>query len=266
MENNGKKILITGAAGLIGSVLIKRLGKKYDFSGLDLKDAKGINCTIANLSDLDAIKPAFRGIDTVIHLAADRSANAPWESVLPNNLIGTYNVFEAAKISNCKRVIFASSNHASGGFYKIKPWKHIFEGNFDKLKNKNYELIDESYRTRPDGYYGVAKGYGESIGSYYSDFYGLSSLNLKIGWVISSDDPTFSPYALSLWLSHEDAAQIFELCIDAPKNIKYDTFYATSDNAWKIFSIGRAKKILGFKPKDSAGSSFSLRPPPVRDT
>ena len=52
----------------------------------------------------------------------------------------------------------------------------------------------------------------------------------------------------------------------APKNIKYDTFYATSDNAWKIFSIGRAKRVLGFKPKDSAGSSFSLRPPPVRDT
>ena len=89
MENNGKNILITGAAGLIGSILIKRLGKKYNFSGLDLKEVNGINCTIANLSDLDAIKPAFRDIDTVIHLAADRSANAPWESVLSNNLIGT---------------------------------------------------------------------------------------------------------------------------------------------------------------------------------
>ncbi|MBI21161.1 MAG: hypothetical protein CL780_02815 [Chloroflexi bacterium] len=260
-----KKILITGGAGLIGSILIKKLGSKFDFSSLDIKKVKGLKSHVANLSDLDNILPAFEDIDTVIHLAADRSAEAPWNSVLKNNLIGTYNVFEAAKRLNCQRVIFASSNHASGGFYNLNPWKHIFKGKFNKLKKNSYPLIDESYRIRPDGYYGVGKAYGESIGSYYSDYHGISSMNLRIGWVISDDDPTFSPFALSLWLSHNDAAQIFKLCIEAKNSMKYGIFYATSDNDWKMFSIEKAKKILGFEPKDNAGSKFINRSPPKRD-
>ena len=218
-----------------------------------------------NLSDIEKIQPAFENIDTVIHLAADRSSDAPWESVLTNNLIGTYNVFEAAKRSNCQRVIFASSNHATGGFYTSTPWKYIVEGNYDELKKNQYDLIDENSRIRPDGYYGVAKAYGESIGSYYSDYYQLSCINLRIGWVISNDDPTFSPFALSLWLSHSDTVQIFDLCINASNKIKYDTFYATSDNTWKIFNIEKAKQKLGYKPFNGAGSNFKLSTPPLRD-
>ena len=260
-----KKILITGGAGLIGSILIKKLGSKFDFSSLDIKKVKGLKSHVANLSDLDNILPAFEDIDTVIHLAADRSAEAPWNSVLKNNLIGTYNVFEAAKRLNCQRVIFASSNHASGGFYNVNPWKHIFKGKFNKLKKNSYPLIDESYRIRPDGDYGVGKAYGESIGSYYSDYHGISSINLRIGWVISDDDPTFSPFALSLWLSHSDTVQIFDLCIKASNKIKYDTFYATSDNTWKIFNIEKAKQKLGYKPFNGAGSNFKLSKPPLRD-
>ena len=159
-----------------------------------------------------------------------------------------------------KRVIFASSNHAEGGFYLDSPWKHVNEGNFHLLEQDNYELVTENHMIRPDSYYGVAKAYGEALGSYYNDYHDLSSLHLRIGWVLETDDPTFSAYSLSLWLSHRDTAQIIDLCIDAPESHRYDIFNATSDNTWKIFDISHAKNALGYDPKDRAGSEFTPRP------
>ena len=257
--NSKRKVLITGGAGLIGSILINKLGDKYEFSSLDLKEVPGIKSTVANLDELDAIQPAFEGIDTVVHLAADRSPEGSWESILQNNFVATYNVFEASKRSGVKRVIFASSNHAEGGFYLDPPWKHINEGNFHLLERDNYELVTERHMIRPDSYYGVAKAYGEALGSYYNDYHGVSSFHLRIGWVLETDDPTFSPYALSLWLSRRDTAQIIDLCIGAPESHKYDIFNATSDNMWKIFDIQHAKDALGYKPEDAAGEDFELR-------
>lgn len=257
--NEKRKVLITGGAGLIGSILIDKLSDKYEFSTLDLKEVPGIKSTVANLDELDAIQPAFEGIDTVVHLAADRSPEGSWESILQNNFVATYNVFEASKRSGVKRVIFASSNHAEGGFYLDPPWKHINEGNFHLLERDNYELVTERHMIRPDSYYGVAKAYGEALGSYYNDYHGVSSFHLRIGWVLETDDPTFSPYALSLWLSHRDTAQIIDLCIGAPESHKYDIFNATSENMWKIFDIQHAKDALGYKPEDAAGEDFELR-------
>ncbi|MDP6667262.1 MAG: NAD(P)-dependent oxidoreductase [Dehalococcoidia bacterium] len=254
-----RKVLITGGAGLIGSIMIDRLGGKYDFSSLDLRPVEDLPSTIANLDDLEAITPAFEGIDTVVHLAADRSPAGSWKSILQNNFIATYNVFEASKRAGVKRVIFASSNHAEGGFYLDPPWKYVHDGNFELLEQDNYELVTEDHMVRPDSYYGVAKAYGEALGSYYSDFHGLSSFHLRIGWVIDGDDPTFSAYALSLWLSYRDTAQIIDLCIGAPESHRYDIFNATSDNTWKIFSIDHVKEALGYRPEDRAGSDFTLR-------
>ena len=260
MTNEKRKVLITGGAGLIGSILIERLSDKYEFSSLDLREVDGIKSTVANLDDLHAISPAFNGIDTVIHLAADRSPEGSWESILQNNFVATYNVFEASKRAGVKRVIFASSNHAEGGFYLDPPWKHLNDGNFHLLEQDNYELVTEKHMIRPDSYYGVAKAYGEALGSYYNDYHGVSSFHLRIGWVLETDDPTFSAYALSLWLSHRDTAQFIDLCISAPDEHRYDIFNATSDNTWKIFDISHAKEALGYKPEDRAGSDFTPRP------
>ena len=262
---HGRKVIITGGAGLIGSILIGRLGEKYELSSFDLNQAEGVKSFVGDLGNLDLLTSAFKGQHTVVHLAADRNAGAEWESALANNFIGTYNVFEAAKRAGVKRVVFASSNHATGGFYTVAPWKHVFDGNFHLLTEGEYPLIDETYRIRPDGYYGVSKAYGEALGSYYADYHGVSSIHLRIGWVISNDDPTFSPYALSLWLSHADTAQIVDLCVSAPESLDYDIFYATSDNTWKIFDISHAQKELGYQPQDRAGSDFVPGPPPARD-
>ena len=264
--NGGKrKVLITGGAGLIGGILIDRLGDRYELSSLDLREADGVESHVASLDDLQAMQPAFAGVDTVVHLAADRSAYAEWDSVLSNNLVGTYNVFEASRREGVKRVIFASSNHATGGNYLDEPWSLVGSGQFEKLEAGAYPLVDEDVMIRPDGFYGVSKAFGEAIGSYYNDYHELSSIHLRIGWVISTDDPSFSPFALSLWLSHADVAQIVRLCIDAPESMRYGIYYATSDNKWKIFDISRAKAELGFVPEDGSGDHFEEGPPPVRD-
>ena len=253
-----KNILITGGAGLVGSVLTKGLKDKFNISILDIKKVDGVDSHTGDISNIDSIVPAFKGIDTVVHLAGDRRVYGDWDSILNNNIIGLYNIYEAARLSGVKRVVFASSQHATGGFYDVEPYSFINDGKYEKLPT-NYKPLDETCRIRPDSFYGASKSFGESMSSYYSDFHDISTINIRIGWVISDDDPTFSPASLNLWLSHRDIVQIIDLSINAPEEIKYDTFYATSDNYWKIWSIEKAKKILGYKPFDAAGSEFIER-------
>ena len=253
-----KNILITGGAGLVGSVLTNGLKDKFNIKILDVKNVEGVDSHVGDISKLDSIMPAFKDVDTVVHLAGDRRVHGEWESILNNNIVGLYNIYEAARLSGVKRVIFASSQHATGGFYFVEPYSFINDGEYEKLPN-DYKPLDETCRIRPDSFYGASKSFGESISSYYSDFYNISTINIRIGWVISDDDPTFSPISLNLWLSHRDIVQIIDLSINAPEEIKYDTFYATSDNHWKIWSIEKAKKILGYKPLDGAGSEFQER-------
>ena len=253
-----KNILITGGAGLVGSVLTKGLKDKFNIRILDIKKADGVDSHTGDISNIDSIMPAFKDIDTVVHLAGDRRVHGDWDSILNNNIIGLYNIYEAARLSGVKRVVFASSQHATGGFYFVEPYSFINDGEYEKLPS-NYRPLDETCRIRPDSFYGASKSFGESISSYYSDFYNISTINIRIGWVISDDDPTFSPISLNLWLSHRDIVQIIDLSINASEEIKYDTFYATSDNHWKIWSIEKAKKILGYKPFDGAGPEFKER-------
>ena len=253
-----KNILITGGAGLVGSVLTKGLKDKFNISILDIKKVDGVDSHTGDISNIDSIVPAFKGIDTVVHLAGDRRVYGDWDSILNNNIIGLYNIYEAARLSGVKRVVFASSQHATGGFYDVEPYSFINDGKYEKLPT-DYKPLDETCRIRPDSFYGASKSFGESMSSYYSDFHDISTINIRIGWVISDDDPTFSPASLNLWLSHRDIVQIIDLSINAPEEIKYDTFYATSDNYWKIWSIEKAKKILGYKPFDAAGSEFIER-------
>lgn len=257
-----KRVLITGGAGLVGSVIRERLGSRYNFTSLDRVQARDGRSVIADIGDLQQLAKAFAGHDAVIHLAADRRADSPWESNLQHNFVGTYNVFEAARMAGVRRVIFASSNHATGGYYTVEPWKHIAAGEFGKLK-PGYPLVTEEMRIRPDGYYGVAKAYGEAMGSYYHDYHKVSSIHLRIGWVLSEDDPTFSPFALSLWLSHRDLAQIVRLSLET--SVPYAVVYATSDNTWKIFSLENARRVLGYRPEDRAGEAWIPGPPPPRD-
>ena len=250
-----KHVLVTGLSGLVGTALRSDFEDRYELSSLSRYGTDGMDDSHnfkGNIAELDTIIPAFEGQHTVVHLAADRSANANWESALRNNFVGVYNVYEAAKRTGVKRVVFGSSQHAIGGFYQDEPYKTILAGNFDQVK-RPFKLIDETVPIRPDGYYGASKAYAEGLGSYYSEFHGISSINIRIGWTISNDNPTSNGGGLAMWLSHRDTAQIHVKAVDAPDFLMYTVVFAMSNNYWNIFSLEKARKVLGYEPQDDAG-------------
>ena len=250
-----KHVLVTGLSGLVGTALRSDFEDRYELSSLSRYGTDGMDdCHNfkGNIAELDTIIPAFEGQHTVVHLAADRSANANWESALRNNFVGVYNVYEAAKRTGVKRVVFGSSQHAIGGFYQDEPYKTILAGKFDQVK-RPFKLIDETVPIRPDGYYGASKAYAEGLGSYYSEFHGISSINIRIGWTISNDNPTSNGGGLAMWLSHRDTAQIHVKAVDAPDFLMYTVVFAMSNNYWNIFSLEKARKVLGYEPQDDAG-------------
>jgi len=251
-----KKVLVTGLAGKIGGIIRSNLSGKYSLSGLDLEGVPGFPTTTGNLSNLDEILPAFKGIDTVVHLAADPNHQGGWETNLENNIIGTRNVYEAARISGVKRIIFASSNHALG-FYPLKdnPYKQIYDGDFEAIRQPIKPLTTDLIR--PDGYYGVSKAFGESLGSYFHDEYGISVICMRIGWVMEPDDPTFAPSALSLWMSHKDTVRLIDSCIDAPESVGFAIVYGMSDNTYGIWDMEDGRKIVGYEPNDDAGITWN---------
>ena len=251
-----KKVLVTGLAGKIGGIIRSNLSGKYSLSGLDLEGVPGFPTTTGNLSNLDEILPAFKGIDTVVHLAADPNHQGGWETNLENNIIGTRNVYEAARISGVKRIIFASSNHALG-FYPLKdnPYKQIYDGDFEAIRQPIKPLTTDLIR--PDGYYGVSKAFGESLGSYFHDEYGISVICMRIGWVMEPDDPTFAPSALSLWMSHKDTVRLIDSCIDAPEAVGFAIVYGMSDNTYGIWDMEDGRKIVGYEPNDDAGTTWN---------
>ena len=138
-----KKILITGGAGLVGSILIEGLKNNFEIRILDQKAVEGIDSRVGDISNLESILPAFENIDTVVHLAGDRRVYGDWNSILNNNITGIYNIYEAARINGVERIVFASSQHATGGFYDVEPWSFINNGEYEKLPD-NYKPLDET--------------------------------------------------------------------------------------------------------------------------
>ena len=254
-----KRVLVTGMAGQIGGIIRRELGVRYELSGIDRVDVDGTALTVADIANLNDILPAFEGIDAVVHLGADPSPQASWESVLSSNIVGTRNVYEAARLSGVKRIVFASSNHAVGNYpLRQDPYKAIYDGRLGEVRRPFAPLTTDLLR--PDSYYGVSKAFGESLGSYFHDEYGISVISLRIGWVMTPDNPSFSPAALSLWLSHRDAAQLIQRSIDAPLSVGFAIVNGESDNTLSIWDIESTRRILGYVPEDGAGEGWTERP------
>ena len=250
-----QRVLVTGAAGQIGGIVRSKLGFSYDLVGLDRIDCGWPVSYVADISDFDAIQPAFDDVDAVVHLGADPSPKASWESVLSNNIVGTRNVYESARLAGAKRIILASTNHAVG-YHPLKddPYRAIYEGRLGEVR-RPFRMLDER-DMRPDSLYGVSKAFGEVLGSYYHDEYEISVICIRIGWVMTPDDPRFHPAALSLWLSHRDAAQLIQKAVDAPPSVGFAIVYGMSRNDLRIWDIESGERIIGFSPDDGAGEEW----------
>jgi nucleoside-diphosphate-sugar epimerase len=252
-----KKVLVTGLSGVIGAAIKPYLEKRYELSALNRRDVPGVPCHKADIADFEAIKPAFKGIDTVVHLSAAASVlrsfegpNAEWNEILQSNLIGCYNVFEASRLTGVKRIIFASSSGVIRGYESQFPYKPLIEGKYDEVPS-SWQMVTHESPMWPWRLYGCSKVWGEALGRYFSDTFGISVICLRIGLVCAEDRPR-NPREFSIWCSHRDMAQMVERCIDAPDSLKYDIFFVISNNKWGYRDISHARKVLGYKPQDTA--------------
>ena len=245
-----KRVLITGMSGLIGGVLRRHLEGLggYELSALNRRPVEGVKCTQADIADLDAIRPAFEGIDVVAHLAANLELGS-FEGQLSGNVIGTHNVYEAARLAGVKRVVFASSGSTIRGFEVVPPYDAIAAGRYDGIPEDFPWVTHEM--VRPIDIYGSSKIWGESLGRYFSGAHGLSVLCVRIG-VVPKDNRPKEPRDFASFLSHGDVAQMFQRCIDAPDDLMYDVFLATSNNKWGYRDLEHPRQVLGYKPQDSA--------------
>ncbi|MDA1189642.1 MAG: NAD(P)-dependent oxidoreductase [Chloroflexi bacterium] len=244
-----KKVLITGSSGLIGGIVHRGLADKYDISGVDIRPADGITTRIADMRDLDAIQPAFEGVDAVVDLAAIVQQDSTWDDVYTNNLPATYNTFEAARRAGVKRVVFASSNHAAGMWEFDPPYKHIVVGEYEGLDSKTLRRVTVDMPVRPDGPYGIGKTFGEATGRHYSDQYGISVLCMRIGTVNPEGRPTTVRQFATI-LTHPDLVHLVDRCISAPDSVRFGIVYGISNNTWRFWDIEGARKLIGYEPQD----------------
>lgn len=244
-----RRVLVTGLSGLIGGALRKHLEGEYTLRGLNRRAVPGVDCHQADLADLVAIRPAFAGIDTVVHLAAAAGDNNAPADIMRSNVTGAYNVFEASRLAGVARVIFASSGATVAGWEREAPLKHLVAGDYDKLGDW-VKLTHES-PVRPGGLYGASKIWGEALGRHYSDAYGMSVICLRIGRVTEEDRPT-GPRDLSVWCSQRDVVRMIAACIEAPASLRFDTFFVVSNNRWSYRDLEHARQVLGWAPIDSA--------------
>ena len=160
------RVLVTGLSGVVGQAMQAELADRYELSSLSRYGTEGLDDAHnfrGNITDPDALQAAFRDQEVVVHLAADRSMKAPFESTVDYNITGLYNVYEAARRCGVRRIVFGSSQHTVGGFYRDPPYCHIFAGEFERVQ-RPYPLLDETVPIRPSGYYGMSKAYGEAMG------------------------------------------------------------------------------------------------------
>ena len=239
-----RKVLVTGAAGNIGSYFAEHSRERYDFRLMirprDYEKKREVveklrgfgEIVVGELSELEKLKEFCRGVDTVVHLAADASPNATWDSVRDANITGTYHTFVAAKSAGCRRVIYASSIHAVSGYPA-------------DVQVKTSEPVN------PGDLYGVSKCFGEALARYMAEQEGLSAICLRIG-AFQPDESARSEKGVAMmdaWVSRRDLNQLIERCIDA-ENIRFAILHGLSDNRFKRLDISDARELVGYQPQD----------------
>ena len=258
------KVLVTGASGQVGYLVYSRLLSKpdqFDVYGVDRKqEASGrvpgswdLNLppdkfSVIDLSDFDAVAEAVSDMDVVAHLGADPEGRE-WDSVLNNNIVGTYNVFEASRQAGVKRVVGASSIMVSEGHREREPYRAMMERRFDDIP-ETFDTVSPAIPAEPRGIYAASKVWLESLARVYSNRHDMSCLCVRIGQV-ERDRPR-PPQGADIYVSQRDITQIWEKAIVAPNDLRFGIFYGMSNNDYRWIDINAARDTIGFAPEDRA--------------
>jgi uronate dehydrogenase len=226
-------IVITGAAGLVGSMLRTRLARPgRTLRVLDIAPllaGPGEEAIQASVTDVDAMTAACQGADAVIHLAGI-PGEAPWPRILEVNINGGYAAFEAARRAGTPRVIFASSNHAVGF-----------------VPRSAFPVPDYAFPA-PDSFYGISKASTEALASMYHHRYGMDAICVRI---LSCFPQPRNVRMLSTWLSPDDAGRLFEACLTADRPGFRVVFGVSANTRGGWVSLAEAE-ALGYQPQDDA--------------
>ncbi|MBY5437684.1 NAD-dependent epimerase/dehydratase family protein [Rhizobium leguminosarum] len=225
-----KRIAVTGAAGRVGTLLRPHLSAHFGHVHLiDLQEPAELveNATFvrADLTKLDEATAALKDIDGVVHLAGIASG-IDMNAILHANVLGTYNLYEAARINKVRRVVYASSNHATG-FYP------------------RGQLVSPLDPMRPDSPYGLSKCWGELVAGLYYDTSGIRSLSIRIG---NAGTYPNSERSLAIWISARDLAQLVRIGLTHPQ-IAATVVYGVSDTDTQWWDNELAAR-LGYQPQD----------------
>lgn len=225
------RILLTGAAGRLGSLLRQAFAGQFQLLRLSdvapLGEAgEGEEVIACDLTDAAAVQSLCEEMDAIIHLGGIPYETG-WPELLQSNIVGTINLYEGARRAGVDRVIFASSNHATG-------------------MHPNDRILSGESPPRPDSRYGLTKAIGEDVAALYAYKHGIRSLSLRIGSCLPKPD---NKRALSTWLSHGDFVRLVQVGLNA--DYIHEIVYGVSRNTRSWWDNSAAYR-LGYKPQDDA--------------
>jgi uronate dehydrogenase len=246
------RVLITGAAGIVGTLMRPRLRREgrvlrlLDVAPLPAAEpGEAVELISGSVTDPDVMAQACQEVDALIHLGGLSRENS-WENTLNVNIHGSQVVLEAARNAGVPRVVLASSNHAAG---------------FRELSQAGETGLPADSTPRPDTFYGVSKAAIEALGSLYHSRFGMDVICIRIG---SLFERPMDARALATWLSPDDGARLFEACLTCPSP-GYRLVWGVSDNTRRFLSLAEAE-ALGYRSQDNAekfAGEFADRPAPA---
>lgn len=237
-----QRVLITGAAGTVGTTLWQAWEKKDTYT-LTLMDINPIlesssRVVISDIRDYSEMKTLCKGQDVLVHLAYVRQDNLGIETGQVSDIGASMYLFEAARQCGVQKIVYASTNHVSGWNEKLSTPPRFSTGD----------------QFRPDGWYGAMKGMAEIAGRYLVDAHDMRFISIRIG----SFNGTYEPNGIrhcSTLLTPRDCVQLFQLAVDYDGPVKYLITYGRSANSdgyqQSYLDISGAIEVLGYEPQDN---------------
>lgn len=245
-----QRVLITGAAGLIGRALWTGLADDHSLRGVDRRRSRPSGVARGDVRRRRTIGRAAAGVDAIVDLATGSSLDLGWGAVR-GDLAGRVSVLEAARERGVRRYVFASSNHVTGLYERDEPYARICAGSYDGLDPAAIPPIGPDSPPRPDSPYAVGKLCVEAAARYYAEQFGISCICLRLGTVLPGDRPTRQRHFATL-LSHADLVRLVACALRAPPDLGYGVYYGVSANTWRFWDLTSTVAELGYEPRDNA--------------